>query len=46
MNWGKTMAIAMMALSIASAIGYAAAGDYRRATYWTAASILTATVTL
>lgn len=32
-------------LSIAAAIGYGVAGDWRRAVYWTAAAVLTFTVT-
>ena len=33
-------------VSIGAAFVYALAGDYRHATYWLAAAVLTATVTL
>lgn len=35
----------MIALSIGAAVVYAWAGDVRRAIYWTAAAVLTASVT-
>ncbi len=42
---GKALAIANIALSVCVAIGYAFAGDTRRAIYWASAAILTSTVT-
>lgn len=43
-NWGKILAITGILLNIGSAIGYCLVKDYRRATYYTAAAILTTTV--
>lgn len=45
MNWGILFAYTTIALDIGAAIGYAAAGDVRRAVYWAAAAVLTASVT-
>lgn len=35
----------LIALDVAAAVVYAEAGDWRRAIYWFAAAVLTATVT-
>lgn len=35
----------LIALDLAAALVYACHGDFRRLTYWTAAAVLTATVT-
>lgn len=35
----------LIALDLAAALVYACCGDFRRMTYWTAAAVLTATVT-
>lgn len=40
MNYGKVLATVMIVLSVGACIGYALAGDVRRAVYWGAASIL------
>ncbi len=42
---GRSFAIMNMCLSIAACIGYLYAKDYRRALYWAAAAVLTASVT-
>lgn len=43
-NWGKILAITGILLNVGSAIGYCLVKDYRRATYYAAAAILTTTV--
>lgn len=45
MNWGKTLALVNMACSLLACIGYLCVQDYRRATYWGSAAVLTASVT-
>lgn len=45
MNFGMLLAIAMIMLSVGAAIGYAVAGDWRRAIYWILAAGITAVVT-
>lgn len=41
----KVFPSVLIALDLAAAVVYAAHGDWRRLIYWTAAAILTATVT-
>lgn len=41
----KWFPITLMVLDVAAAVAYAFDGDFRRAIYWTAAAVLTATVT-
>ena len=43
---GRVFAIAMIFLSVGAACGYFWAGDIRRGIYWSAAAILTASVTI
>lgn len=45
MNVGKALAIACMVLDVVACIGYAFDGDVRRAVYWGAAAVITASVT-
>lgn len=45
MSAGKALAIAQICLSLGACIGYAFAGDLRKAVYWAAAAIIVATVT-
>jgi hypothetical protein len=45
MNLGECFAWVMVALDIGAAIGYGHAGQWRMTVYWTAAAILTASVT-
>jgi hypothetical protein len=45
MSIGKLLAIANVLLATGACIGYLAAGDYRRALYWFAAALITASVT-
>jgi hypothetical protein len=45
MNFGKTLAIVMVFLSIGAAIGYAFAKDWRHAAYWMASAVLISCVT-
>ena len=45
MNWGEAFAYLTIALDVAAAIGYGAAGDWRRAIYWASAAVLTTCVT-
>ena len=45
MNYGKTLAIVSIVVSVGACIGYLLARDYRRALYWGAAATLTASVT-
>lgn len=42
---GKLFATLMIVLSAAACIAYACQGDWRRAIYWGAATVLTASVT-
>lgn len=44
-DFGKTLAVTLIALDVLACLGYAIAGDTRRAIYWGAAAVLTATVT-
>jgi hypothetical protein len=37
--------VAMLVLSVGAAVVYAHAGDWRRALYWTAATVITVSVT-
>jgi hypothetical protein len=46
MNVGKLLAIANMSLAALACLGYLTAGDFRKAIYWGAAAVLTASVTL
>lgn len=46
MNPGKFLAFVSMGLAVGASIGYLYVGDYRKAIYWAAAAIITATVTL
>ena len=46
MNWGKVFAWAIILLSVAAAVGYACAGDWRRAGYWACGAGLTFSVTV
>ena len=41
----KVFPSVLIALDVAAALVYAAHGDWRRLIYWTAAAVLTATVT-
>ena len=41
----KVFPSVLIALDLAAALVYAAHGDWRRLVYWTAAAVLTATVT-
>lgn len=41
----KIFPTVLIALDVAAAVVYAAAGDLRRAVYWFAAAVLTASVT-
>lgn len=41
----KVFPCVILLLSIGAACGYFAVGDYRRALYWAAGAIITATVT-
>jgi hypothetical protein len=45
MNYGKLFAAIMIALQVAACCAYASQGDYRRAIYWAAATVLTGSVT-
>ncbi len=45
MNTGKVLAIAVIVLSVGACIGYAWAGDARRAIYWAAGAVITSSVT-
>jgi hypothetical protein len=45
MRLEQFMPFASMVISALAAIAYLYAGDYRRAVYWVAASVLTASVT-
>lgn len=44
MNYGKMFAFGQIGLAILAAIGYAVAGDWRKAIYWVAAAVITAAV--
>lgn len=44
-NFGKLFAIWMILWSVAASIGYLLQRDYRRAIYWAAAAVITASVT-
>lgn len=44
-NIGKYLALMNMTIAAAACLGYALAGDLRRAIYWGAAAVLTASVT-
>jgi hypothetical protein len=44
-NYAKLFACAMIALQVGACIAYAAQKDYRRATYWFGAIVVTAAVT-
>lgn len=46
MNWTTFFPGMLMALDFGASLVYASTGDYRRAIYWLAALVLTATVTL
>ncbi len=46
MNLATKLALAQAALALAASIGYACAGDWRRAIYWAAATTITLSVTL
>lgn len=41
----KVFPTVLIVLDLAAAVAYAFAGDYRRTVYWTAAAVLTASVT-
>ena len=41
----KVFPTILIAISVCAAIGYMPSGDWRRATYWLAAAVLTAVVT-
>jgi hypothetical protein len=45
MNYGKLLAIAVIALSGSASIGYLITWDVRRAIYWAGVVIVTAAVT-
>lgn len=44
-NFGFILANVQIVVAIGASVGYACAGDYRRAIYWAAAAVLTASVT-
>ena len=46
MNLGKALAWVMIVLAAAAAVAYGCQGDWRRAVYWTGATILQAAVTV
>jgi len=46
MNIGRTLAWIMVVLAVLAAVGYGCAGDWRRALYWAAASVLQLAVTI
>ena len=46
MSTGKLLAWAMIVLAAAASVAYAAQGDWRRAVYWIAASVLQVAVTV
>lgn len=45
MRAALVLPVAMMVLSIGAALVYAYTADWRRAVYWTAATVITAAVT-
>lgn len=45
MNSGKLLAMVNIFISLLACLGYALAGDYRRAIYWGSAAVLTSSVT-
>ncbi len=45
MNWGKTLSIVMILLSVAASVAYALNKDFRRSIYWAASAILISSVT-
>ena len=46
MNIGRVLAWIMVVLAVLAAVGYGCAGDWRRALYWAAASVLQLAVTI
>ena len=45
MMWAKVFPATTMTLNVLAAVSYGFNGDWRRAVYWAAAAVLTASVT-